>query len=34
MMKTYRRLYPQVYAFESLYAAYRRACKGKRGRAR
>ena len=24
-MKTYRRLYPQVYAFESLYAAYRRA---------
>ncbi|HUW94689.1 MAG TPA: hypothetical protein VMW58_02790 [Anaerolineae bacterium] len=31
-MKTYRRLYPQVYAFENLYAAYRRARKGKRGR--
>jgi len=34
MMKTYRRLYPQVYAFENLYAAYRAARKGKRGSAR
>lgn len=32
-MKTYRNLYPQVYAFENLYRAYRRARKGKRGKA-
>ena len=31
-MKTYRHLYPQVYAFENLHAAYRAARKGKRGR--
>ncbi len=32
-MKTYRNLYPQVYDFENLYLAYRRARKGKRGKA-
>lgn len=32
-MKTYRHLYPQVYDFENLYRAYRRARKGKRGKA-
>lgn len=31
-MKTYRNLYPQVYAFENLYQAYRQARKGKRGK--
>ncbi len=31
-MKTYRNLYPQVWAFENLYLAYRKARKGKRGR--
>lgn len=31
-MKTYRNLYPQVYAFENLYYAYRAARKGKRGK--
>ena len=31
-LKTYRNLYPQVYAFENLYLAYRRARKGKRGK--
>ena len=31
-MKTYRHLYPQVWAFENLYKAYRRARKGKRGK--
>ena len=31
-MKTYRNLYPQVYNFENLYLAYRRARRGKRGR--
>ena len=31
-MKTYRNLYPQVYDFENLYWAYRKARKGKRGR--
>jgi RNA-directed DNA polymerase len=30
-MKTYKHLYPQVYDFENLYAAYRAARKGKRG---
>lgn len=32
-MKTYKHLYPQVYDFENLYLAYRKARKGKRGRA-
>ena len=32
-MKTYRQLYPQVCDFENLYQAYRKARKGKRGRA-
>ncbi len=32
-MKTYRHLYPQVCGFENLYLAYRRARKGKRGKA-
>lgn len=32
-MKTYRHLYPQVYAWENLEVAYRRARKGKRVRA-
>jgi len=31
-MKTYRHLYPQVWDFENLYLAYRKARKGKRGR--
>jgi RNA-directed DNA polymerase len=32
-MKTYRHLYSQVWAFDNLYAAYRAARKGKRGKA-
>ena len=32
-MKTYRNLYPQVYDFENLYLAYRKARKGKRSKA-
>lgn len=32
-MKTYKHLYPQVCDFENLYLAYRKARKGKRGRA-
>jgi len=32
-LKTYRNLYPQVYAWENLELAYRRARKGKRARA-
>jgi len=32
-MKTYKNLYPQVHDFENLYRAYRKARKGKRGRA-
>lgn len=32
-VKTYRNLYPQVYAFENLYTAYRRARRGKRAKA-
>jgi retron-type reverse transcriptase len=32
-MKTYKHLYPQVYDFENIYLAYRKARKGKRGRA-
>lgn len=31
-MKTYRHLYPQVWAFDNLHAAYRAARKGKRGK--
>ena len=31
-MKTYRNLYPQVWDFENLYLAYRKARRGKRGR--
>ncbi len=31
-MKTYRNLFPQVYAFENLYQAYRAARKGKRSK--
>ena len=31
-MKTYKHLYPQVYDFENIYLAYRKARKGKRGR--
>jgi len=31
-MKTYRNLYPQVWDFENLYLAYRKARKGKRSR--
>ena len=31
-MKTYRHLYPQVIAFASLHAAFRKARRGKRGR--
>lgn len=31
-MKTYKYLYPQVYDFENIYLAYRKARKGKRGR--
>lgn len=32
-MKTYKHLYPQVCDFENLYLAYRKARKGKRGKA-
>jgi RNA-directed DNA polymerase len=32
-MKTYKHLYPKVYDFENLYLAWRKARKGKRGRA-
>jgi retron-type reverse transcriptase len=32
-MKTYKHLYPQVNDFENLYLAYRKARKGKRGKA-
>lgn len=32
-MKTYKHLFPQVYDFENLYLAYRKARKGKRGKA-
>lgn len=32
-MKTYKHLYPKVYDFENIYLAYRKARKGKRGRA-
>lgn len=32
-VKTYKHLYPQVYAFANLYQAYRKARKGKRGKA-
>jgi len=32
-MKTYSHLYEKVYDFENLYLAWRKACKGKRGRA-
>ena len=32
-MKTYKHLYLQVYDFENLYLAYRKARIGKRGRA-
>jgi hypothetical protein len=31
-MKTYKNLYPQVWAWDNLYLAYRRARRGKRGR--
>lgn len=31
-MKTYKNLYPQIYSFSNLYAAYRKARKGKRNR--
>ena len=31
-MKTYKNLYPQIYTFENLHTAYRRARKGKRCR--
>jgi retron-type reverse transcriptase len=31
-VKTYRNLYPQVYDFENLYRAYRKARRGKRGK--
>ncbi|GEM_PF-4630302 len=31
-MKTYRHLYPQVWDFENLYLAYRKARRGKRGK--
>ena len=31
-MKTYKNLYLNVFAFENLYTAYRRACRGKRSR--
>jgi hypothetical protein len=31
-VKTYRNLYPQVWDFENLYLAYRKARRGKRGR--
>ena len=32
-MKTYRNLYPQIWDFENLYLAYRKARRGKRGKA-
>jgi len=32
-MKTYKNLYPEVWAFDNLYRAYRKARKGKRGKA-
>ena len=32
-MKTYKHLYPQIHDFENIYLAYRKARKGKRGRA-
>jgi len=31
-MKTYKNLYPQIYTFENLYTAYRKARRGKRSR--
>jgi len=31
-VKTYKNLYPQVWAWDNLYRAYRQARKGKRGR--
>jgi len=31
-MKTYKNLYPQIYSFENLHTAYRRARAGPRGR--
>ncbi len=31
-MKTYKNLYPDIYNFGNLYAAYRKACQGKRSR--
>ena len=31
-MKTYRHLYPQIWDFENLYLAYRKARRGKRGK--
>ena len=31
-MKTYKNLYPQIYTFENLYTAYRKARAGKRSR--
>ncbi len=31
-MKTFKHLYPQVYDWHNLYAAWRKARKGKRGR--
>jgi len=31
-MKTYKNLYPQIYSFENLYTAYRKARRGKRSR--
>ncbi len=31
-MKTYRNLYPRICDFENLYAAFRQARRGKRGR--
>jgi len=32
-MKTYKRLYPQIYNFTNLYLAFRQARRGKRSRA-
>ena len=31
-MKTYKNLYPQIYSFENLHTAYRKARRGKRSR--
>jgi hypothetical protein len=31
-MKTYKNLYPRIYGFSNLYAAYRQARQGKRSR--